>query len=75
MNFLTITNWFGGRSTFFAFWFFVGGAILAFAGKPMTGYVALAGGLQTILVARAIADDYHERQKANGMQNMKAPSS
>jgi hypothetical protein len=55
-----IFDWFSGRTTFFAFWFFVVGIVLAFMGKLTTQYIALAGGLQTILTLRAISEDNKE---------------
>jgi len=57
-------SWFGGKSTFFAFWFFVFGVILAFLGHLTGQYIALAGALQTIIATRSICDDLHERGMA-----------
>lgn len=61
MNFLSVTNWFGGKSVFFASVFTVVGIILAFLGKLTPNYIALAGAMQTLIAGRSIADDYHER--------------
>lgn len=59
----SVYNWFGGRSTAFALWFFVVGVILVFQGKLDTNFIALGGALQAIIVTRSIAGDYHERCK------------
>lgn len=65
-----IFNWFAGRTTFFAFWFFIIGCILAFVGKLTTQYIALAGGLQTILTMRAISEDLKDTRQSpsNGVK-------
>lgn len=55
---------FAGRTTFFALWFFVIGAILAFVGKLTNTYLGLATGIQLLLVARAVSEDVKEA--ANG---------
>jgi hypothetical protein len=57
-----VYNFFGGKSTFFAFWFFIVGIILAFKGKLDMNYLGLAGGLQTLIALRSMGDDYHERE-------------
>ena len=62
MNF--VYNFFGGKSTCFALAFFVVGAILAFRHQLNGDYVALAGGIQTLVATRSIADDYHQRETA-----------
>lgn len=51
-----IYSWFGGRSTFFAFFFFAFGVLLAFRGKLDMNYIALAGAIQTLITVRAIAE-------------------
>ena len=51
-----IYNWFGGRSTFFAFFFFVCGVVLAFRGKLDMAYIALAGAIQGLITIRALAE-------------------
>ena len=63
---ILIFNWFSGRTTFFAFWFFVIGVILAFLGKLTGQYIAMAGGLQTILTLRAISEDIKEGRQPSG---------
>lgn len=68
MNMNKVYNWFGGRSSAFALWFFVAGTILAFIDKLSVNYIAMAGALQTIITTRSIADDYHTRQ-VNGNGN------
>lgn len=55
-----IYNFFGGRTTFFAFWFFVIGCILAFIGKLTPTFIGMAGGLQTLITLRAVAEDAKE---------------
>ena len=57
-----IYNFFGGKSTFFAFWFFVVGVYFGFHGKLNNDYLALAAGLQTLIALRSLGDDYHVRQ-------------
>lgn len=59
----SVYNWFGGRSTAFALWFFIVGVILAFQNKLSVNYIALAGALQTLIATRSIAGDHHERSK------------
>ena len=59
----SVYNWFGGRSTAFALWFFIIGTILAFQNKLSVNYIALAGALQTLIATRSIAGDHHERSK------------
>jgi len=56
-----VYNWFGGKSIAFALWIFIVGAVLAFFNKLHTEYVALAGALQTLIAARSVASDFHER--------------
>lgn len=60
-----IYNFFGGRSTFFAFWFFTIGCILAFQGKLTVHYIALSGATQSLIVARAMMED-HKAIKQGG---------
>lgn len=71
MDFTIVYNFFGGRSTFFALAFFVVGCVLAFKHGLTDQYIALAAAIQTLLVTRAIMDDYHARhsQNANGASN------
>ena len=57
---------FGGRSTFFALWFFVVGCVLAFHDKLSANYVALAGAIQALIAVRSVAQDHHDRQNGNG---------
>ncbi|MCI0559643.1 MAG: hypothetical protein MN733_14210 [Nitrososphaera sp.] len=52
-----IFNFFGGRSTFFAFFFFFFGVALAFLGKLDMNYIALAGAIQALITIRAVAED------------------
>ena len=52
-----VYNLFGGRTTFFAFWFFVCGVILAFLGKLTGFYMGLATGIQVIVAAHSISKD------------------
>ena len=59
----TVYNWFGGRTTFFAFVLLCAGIALAFADKLNTNFVALAGALQAFLTARAVADDHYNGGK------------
>jgi hypothetical protein len=61
-----IYNFFGGKSTFFAFWFFAFGVVLEFRGKLDGNFLALAGALQTLIALRSLGDDYHVR----GMQSI-----
>jgi hypothetical protein len=58
---MNLYNFFGGRSTFFALVFMTAGIILAFKGSLTPSYIALAGAIQTLLVTRAVAEDYHQR--------------
>jgi hypothetical protein len=60
-----VYNWFGGRSTFFCFWFVVVGFILAFLDKLSGTYLSMAGSIQLLLVTRAVAEDYFSG-KPNG---------
>lgn len=53
-----IYNWFGGRSTFFAFVFIAAGIALAFKGHLTGDYVALAGAVQALLVLHSAKEDY-----------------
>lgn len=53
-----IYNFFGGRSTFFAFAFLSFGIALAFLGKLSTQYVGLASGVQLLVVAHSIKEDH-----------------
>lgn len=56
-----IYKFFGGRTTFFVFWFFVVSAILVFTGK-LNGlqWLGVAGALQTLQTLRAAAEDAKE---------------
>jgi len=63
-DFTWITAFFGGRSTFFALVFLICGITLAFRGKLTMEYVGLAAAVQTLLVTRAVFDDYHARKSA-----------
>jgi len=66
MDFTVVYNFFGGRSTFFALAFFAVGCVLAFKHGLTDQYIALAAAIQTLLVTRAIMDDYHVRNNHNG---------
>jgi hypothetical protein len=61
-----IYDFFGGRHTFFVFWFFTIGCILAFIGKLTANYIAMAGGLQTLIMLRAVSEDRKEISKTDG---------
>lgn len=50
------------RSTVFAIFFAITGFILACKGLLCGTYVALGGMVHGYITARAIAEDYHERQ-------------
>jgi hypothetical protein len=67
-------NFFGGKSTFFAFWFFLMGSALAWTNKLTANYIGLAGALQIIVSCRSIADDYHVREDKK-IDNKKAEES
>ncbi len=51
------------RSTMFAAFFTITSFILALKGLLSGQYVAMATALQGWIVARAVGDDYHERNK------------
>ena len=55
------------RSTVFAIFFSITGYILATKGLLNNEYVLLIGAIQSLVVVRAIGDDYHQRncQKDN----------
>lgn len=51
------------RSTLFAAFFAISSFILALKGLLTSQYVAMCGAVQSMMVARAVAEDYHERNK------------
>jgi hypothetical protein len=53
-------RWFA-RSTMFATFFAVTAFILALKGMLTGQYVAMCGSVQAMIVGRAIASDYHDR--------------
>jgi hypothetical protein len=57
-SFVDVTNWFGGKSVFFAVWFFVVGVYLCLHKELDMTYIALAGAIQGLVALRSIADDY-----------------
>lgn len=59
-----IYNFFGGRCTFFAFWFTTAGIWLAAHDHLTATYVALVGAIQTLILAHSAKEDYHERTSA-----------
>ena len=59
----------GGKSTFFALVFTGFGVGLSFRGELTSAYVALVGAVQALIVGRAIADDYHERNCGSNSSN------
>lgn len=62
-------NWvykqFGGRHTFFAFFFSVTGFALAYLGKLTAEYVALVGSIQALIAFHSAKEDYFQN-KSNG---------
>ena len=49
------------RSTIFAAFFAITSFVLALKGLLTSQYVAMCGAVQSMMVARAVAEDYHER--------------
>lgn len=64
-----VYDWFGGKSTFFAFWFFVNLVILAYLGKLTALYVGSASSIELLVMMRSIATDYHDRNTTTGGSN------
>jgi hypothetical protein len=51
------------RTTVFAAFFAITSFLLSLKGLLTGNYVAMCSAVQTMMVGRAIADDYHERNK------------
>ena len=63
---IRISGWFGGTTRFYAFVFTACGIVLAFFGKLNAEYVALVAGIQALILAHSVKEDYHERTNGNG---------
>jgi hypothetical protein len=61
------------RSTVFAAFFTITSFILALKGLLTGQYVAMCSAIQGYVVARAVAEDYHERNKKDDSECQKSP--
>lgn len=65
VDFMSIINFFGGRTYFLTLMLTVCGIVLAFHRQLDASYVAFMGAVGTLAVVKSAADDYHERNSSS----------
>ncbi len=72
-TFMSVTNWFGGRSFFLALVFLSAGIYLALIDKLSINFLGLAGGLQTLVSLRSVANDIYSQPPAQPVETPQPP--
>lgn len=63
MDFVSVTNFFGGRTYFLTLVMLIIGMIRLFHGQLDPTYITFMGAVGSLAVVKSAAEDYHERNK------------